>query len=72
VSRVAGAYSGAKRLQPTECPPEHTGTRVQMEAEVTGNLLWKLFLGMISGVMEKQDGEYLSRLKDAIEKNVPA
>jgi carbon monoxide dehydrogenase subunit G len=48
--------------------PEDPGTRVEMEAVVTGNLFWKLFLGLISRVMEREDGEYLTRLKDAIEK----
>jgi hypothetical protein len=43
-----------------------SGTRVEMQAEVTGNLLWKLFLGMI----EREDGEYLTRLKAAMEKTV--
>jgi hypothetical protein len=52
--------------------PEGTGTRVDMEAEVRGNLLWKLFLGWISGVMEKEDGEYLTRLKEAVEAMKPA
>jgi carbon monoxide dehydrogenase subunit G len=46
---------------------EDSGTRVDMEAEVKGNLLWKLFLGMIATVMEKEDGECLERLKDAVE-----
>jgi carbon monoxide dehydrogenase subunit G len=52
--------------------PQGTGTRVDMEAEVRGNLLWKLFLGWISGVMEKEDGEYLTRLKEAVEAAKPA
>ena len=39
-----------------------------MEAVVTGNLFWKLFLGLISRVMEREDGDYLTRLKDAMEK----
>ncbi|MHC4399385.1 MAG: SRPBCC family protein [Planctomycetota bacterium] len=44
-----------------------SGTRVDMEALVRGNLLWKLFLGMISRMMEKEDGDYLQRLKSAVE-----
>jgi carbon monoxide dehydrogenase subunit G len=47
------------------------GTRVDMEAVVQGNLLWKLFLGMMSRAMEKEDGEYLTRLKVAIERKKP-
>jgi carbon monoxide dehydrogenase subunit G len=47
--------------------PADGGTRVDMEAMVNGNLLWKLFLGMLSRMMEKEDGEYLNRLKSAIE-----
>jgi carbon monoxide dehydrogenase subunit G len=44
------------------------GTKVDMVAEVTGNLLWKLFLGMMSRAMEEADGEYLTRLKKVMEK----
>jgi hypothetical protein len=47
--------------------PEGTGTRATMEAVVQGNLLWKPFLGMMSRMMEKEDGEYLNRLKGAME-----
>jgi carbon monoxide dehydrogenase subunit G len=47
--------------------PEQAGTKVEMEGEVTGNLLWKLFLGMIVRMMEKGDGDYLGRLKEAME-----
>ena len=47
---------------------EGAGTRVDMEALVQGNLLWKPFLGMMSRAMEKEDGEYLNRLKEAMER----
>ena len=47
--------------------PDGTGTRVEMEAEVTGNFLWWLFLGLMSRAMEKEDGQYLDRLKAALE-----
>lgn len=49
--------------------PEGSGTRVDMDADVQGNFLWWLFLGMITRAMEKEDGEYLVRLKNAIEAN---
>jgi hypothetical protein len=42
-------------------------TIVDMEGLVEGNLLWKLFLGMLCRVIEKEDGEYLNRLKAAVE-----
>jgi carbon monoxide dehydrogenase subunit G len=51
---------------------EGSGTRVEMEAVVTGNFLWWLFLGMMSRMMEKEDGEYLHRLKAAMETTQPA
>jgi hypothetical protein len=38
-----------------------------MDAEVRGNLLWKLFLGSMARMMEKEDGEYLTRMKNALE-----
>lgn len=47
--------------------PEGTGTRVELEAVVTGNFLWWLFLGMMARMMEKSDGEFLDRLKNAME-----
>jgi len=43
------------------------GTRVEMEADVQGNFLWWLFLGMMCRMMEKEDGEYLERLKAAMQ-----
>ncbi len=46
---------------------EGEGTRVDMEADVRGNFLWWLFLGMMARVMEKEDGQYLERMKSAIE-----
>jgi carbon monoxide dehydrogenase subunit G len=49
-----------------------TGTRVEMEAEVTGNFLWWLFLGLMSRAMEKEDGEYLNRLKAGVEAGSPS
>jgi carbon monoxide dehydrogenase subunit G len=47
---------------------EGGGTRVNMDASVQGNLLWQPFLGMITRMMEKEDGKYLSRLKEAMER----
>ena len=47
--------------------PDPAGTRVEMEADVQGNVLWWLFLGMLARMMEKEDGEYLNRLKDAMQ-----
>jgi carbon monoxide dehydrogenase subunit G len=48
--------------------PEGSATRVDLDAAVTGNLLWWPFLGMLSRFMEKEDGAYLDRLKAAMEK----
>ena len=47
------------------------GTPVDMEALVQGNLLWKPFLGIKSRDMEKEDGEYLTRLKQAMGQTQP-
>jgi hypothetical protein len=46
---------------------EPAGTRVEMEADVHGNLLWRPFLGMMSRMMEKEDDEYLERLNAAMQ-----
>jgi carbon monoxide dehydrogenase subunit G len=52
--------------------PEGAGTRVELEAVVTGNFVWWLFLGMMSRMMEKEDGQFLERLKDAMSKQESA
>jgi len=38
-----------------------------MEADVQGNFIWWPFLGMMSRMMEKEDGEYLERVKAAMQ-----
>jgi hypothetical protein len=43
------------------------GTRVEMEADVQGNFLWWLLLGVMSRTMEREDGGYLERLKAAMQ-----
>ena len=52
--------------------PDGAGTRVEMEADVRGNFLWWLFLGMLTRMMEKEDGEYLNRLKAAMQSRQPS
>jgi len=47
--------------------PEGAGTRVDLEAVVLGNFLWWPFLGMLARMMDKEDGEYLVRLKNAMQ-----
>ena len=42
-----------------------------MEAVATGNFLWWLFLGMIARMLEKEDGDYLIRLRDAMQSKQP-
>ena len=46
---------------------EGSATRVELVADVSGNLLWWCFLGMLSSAMEKEDSDILRRLKDAIQ-----
>jgi carbon monoxide dehydrogenase subunit G len=46
--------------------PDGQGTRVDMEALIEGNFLWWLFLGMMTRMMEKEDGEMLTLLKKAL------
>lgn len=65
---TAGAsMMGMRAVYRFRFTPDAAGTRVDMEAEVTGNILWWLFLGMMSRAMEREDGAYLERLKAAIE-----
>ena len=46
---------------------EPAGTRVEMEADVQGNFFWRPFLGLMSRLMEKEDGPYLDRLQAAMQ-----
>lgn len=48
--------------------PEGQGTRVTMEAILQGNLFWKPFLGLMRKSMEKEDGNYLQRLKEGMDR----
>jgi carbon monoxide dehydrogenase subunit G len=68
---VSSAMMGMRATYRFRFSPQGTGTLVNMEAVVQGNLLWKLFLGMLSRVMEKEDGEYLTRLKETVERTAP-
>ncbi len=68
VHAACSAMMGMKAIYRFQFAPENTGTRVDMEAEVTGNWLWKPFLGMMTRFMEKEDGEFLTRLKEAVQK----
>jgi carbon monoxide dehydrogenase subunit G len=68
VHAACAAMMGMKATYTVRFAQEGPGTRVDLDAEVKGNLLWKLFLGMISKAMEKEDGDYLNRLRDAMEK----
>jgi carbon monoxide dehydrogenase subunit G len=66
VHAARAAMMGLNAVYRFRFTPSDTGTRVDMEADVQGNLLWKLFLGMMSRMMEKEDGQYLERLKQAM------
>jgi carbon monoxide dehydrogenase subunit G len=64
---ASAAMMGMKATYTFRFAAEGSATRVDLDAEVSGNLLWWLFLGMICKAMEKEDGDYLTRLKEAIE-----
>jgi carbon monoxide dehydrogenase subunit G len=66
VHAASSAKMGMKATYTFRFTPEGAGTRVDMDASVTGNILWWLFLGAMARVMEKEDGEYLTRLRDAL------
>ena len=67
IHAACSAVMGMKATYTLRFIADGSATRVDLDAEVKGNLLWKLFLGMISRAMEKEDGHYLNRLKDAID-----
>lgn len=67
ISAASAAMMGMRATYRFRFTPEGSGTRVEMAADVSGNFLWWLFLGMMSRMMEKEDGEYLNRLKSAME-----
>ena len=67
VYATRSAMMGFKGSYAFHFAQEGSATRVELVADVSGNLLWWCFLGMLSSAMEKEDGDILRRLKDAIE-----
>jgi len=68
VHTARAAMMGMSAAYTFRFAPKGSGTHVDMVADVRGNLLWKLFLGMMSRMMEKEDGQYLERLKECMER----
>jgi carbon monoxide dehydrogenase subunit G len=68
VHAARSAMMGMKATYTFHFAPEDGATRAELVADVQGNFLWRLFLGLISRAMEKEDGDLLSRLKEALEK----
>ena len=68
VHAASAAMMGMRATYRFRFTSEGAATRVELEADVQGNFLWWLFLGMMSRTMEKEDGDYLNRLKDAMER----
>lgn len=68
VYAASSAMMGMSATYRFQFAGEGAATRVEMDADVQGNFLWWLFLGMMCRMMEREDGEYLDRLKDAMEK----
>jgi carbon monoxide dehydrogenase subunit G len=62
------AMMGMKATYTFRFFPEGAGTRVEMIADIQGNFLWWPFLGMMARMMDKEDGEYLNRLREAMAK----
>jgi uncharacterized membrane protein len=69
VHAASAAMMGMRATYRFRFTSEGAGTRVDLEANVQGNFLWWLFLGMMSRMMAKEDGEYLNRLKNAMEQS---
>lgn len=67
VHAASSAMLGMKATYTFRFVVEGTGTRVDMDADVKGMLLWWPFLGMLARIMEREDGDYLVRLKAALE-----
>jgi len=66
VHAAKAAMAGMQAKYTFRFTPVDGETLVEMIAEVRGSWLWRPFLGLMARVMEKEDGEYLSRLKTAI------
>lgn len=48
--------------------PERDGTRIKLEAEVSAeNLLRKMMVPVVVGILKKEDSDHLARLKDYLE-----
>jgi carbon monoxide dehydrogenase subunit G len=67
VHAASAAMMGMRATYTFRFFADPAGTRVDMDADVQGNFLWWLFLGMMARMMEKEDGAYLDRLKAAME-----
>ena len=65
---ASAAMMGFRATYRFRFAPEGAGTRVNLEAIATGNLLWKPFLGMMARHVEKEDGAYLDRLRAGMER----
>lgn len=47
--------------------PENGGTRVQLQASITGGGLKKVMLPVVASIMKREDGNHLENLKTAVE-----
>ncbi len=47
--------------------PEGDGTRVQLRCELNATGVRKLMLPMVAGILKKEDGDHLQRLRKAVE-----
>jgi carbon monoxide dehydrogenase subunit G len=47
--------------------PENNGTRVRLNAEVNGSGLKKMMAPLVAGILKKEDGDHLQRLKTLLE-----
>ncbi|MGH2582963.1 MAG: SRPBCC family protein [Anaerolineales bacterium] len=64
---IKSEASGIKVEYHYHLQPENTGTRVRWVCELEAGGLRKMMLPMIAGIMKKEDGDHLQKLKQVME-----
>lgn len=64
---VSAEQSGVTVTYTYTLVPENGGTRVQLQANITGGGLKKLVLPVVASIMKREDGNHLENLKTAVE-----
>jgi carbon monoxide dehydrogenase subunit G len=64
---VRNATEGIETIYRYTFSPENNGTRVRLDAQVNGSGLKKMMAPVVAGILKKEDGDHLQRLKVLVE-----